>query len=129
MGKLSGQKVTIGQANGPDIELIVRGDELYAHYETPAGYPVVYDHARGLFCYALLVKGRFHSSGVPATAAPPPAARRGGAESTSVRLARAGAREASRRPPADEREPPDKSAAQSPAASPRRIAPEKGTPP
>ena len=26
-----GEKVSLGQANGPDVELIVRGTELYAH--------------------------------------------------------------------------------------------------
>ena len=52
-----GEKVLLGQANGPDVDLIVRGTELYATYETPDGYPAVYDDALGLFCYARVVDG------------------------------------------------------------------------
>lgn len=66
-----GQKVPMGQANGPDVELIVRGTELYAAYETPDGYAAVYDDALGLFCYARLVEGKFESTGVAVTAPPP----------------------------------------------------------
>lgn len=66
------EKVSLGQANGPDVELIVRGTELYANYETPDGYPVVYDDARGVFCFAQVIDGRFESTGV-STASPPPA--------------------------------------------------------
>ena len=54
-----GQKVPMGQANGPDVDLIVSGTELYATYETPEGFPAVYDDAVGLFCYARIVGGRF----------------------------------------------------------------------
>ncbi len=72
MGALYGQRVTVGQAQGPDVELIVYGDEFYARYETPDGYPVVYDTERGQFSYARLDEGRFISTGVPATAPPPP---------------------------------------------------------
>ena len=59
-----GQKVPLGQANGPDVELIVSGTELYATYETPEGLPVLYDEALGLFCYARLADGKFVSSGI-----------------------------------------------------------------
>lgn len=107
MGKLSGQKVTIGQEKGPDIDLVVHGDEFYARYETPGGYPVVYDDARGFFCYALLRDGRFLSSGVPASAPPPPAARREVTESPAVRQMSAAARETSRRSPPEAPTPPD----------------------
>ena len=65
MGALYGQRVTVGQAQGPDVELIVYGDEFYARYETPDGYPVVYDTERGQFSYARLDEGRFVSTGVP----------------------------------------------------------------
>ncbi len=58
-----GQKVPMGQANGPDVDLIVSGTELYATYETPEGFPAVYDDALGLFCYARIVGGRFEVIG------------------------------------------------------------------
>ncbi len=103
MGKLSGEKVTIGQADGPDIDLVVHGDELYARYETPDGYPVIYDERCGLFCYALLRGGRFISSSVPASESPPPGARRHAAETDAIRQEKAEAKAAARRPPPDER--------------------------
>ena len=65
------QRVSLGQANGPDIELVVSGTELYATYETPEGFPVIYDDALGLFCYARLADGSFQSTGVPVSSAPP----------------------------------------------------------
>ena len=107
MGKLFGRRVTIGQEKGPDIELVVHGDEFYARYETPDGYPVLYDDARGLFCYALLRDGRFLSTGVPASAPPPPGALPGVTESAPVRRASAAAREAARRSPPDMPTGPD----------------------
>jgi hypothetical protein len=66
-----GQKVPLGQANGPDVELMVSGNEFYSSYETPDGFPAIYDESRGLFCYARLVAGRFESTGIP-VAEPPP---------------------------------------------------------
>ena len=91
-----GERVPIGQANGPDVELIVYGDEHYARYETPEGYSVVYDSGRGLFTYALLRDGRFESSGVPLSDPPPPGAQLHAQESAAVRLAKAAERQASR---------------------------------
>ena len=67
-----GEKVSLGQANGPDVELIVRGTELYATYETPDGFPAVYDDGLGLFCYARVVNGAFQSTGTPVASPPPP---------------------------------------------------------
>ena len=80
-----GQKVTLGQANGPDVALIVSGTELYATYETPEGYPAIYDDALGLFTYARLVDGRFQSTGIPVTSEPPAGARKHARESDAVR--------------------------------------------
>lgn len=91
-----GERVSIGQANGSDVELVVYGDEHYARYETPDGYSVVYDFEKGLFTYALLRDGRFESSGVPLSDPPPPGAQLHGQESAAVRLARAAERQASR---------------------------------
>ena len=81
-----GEKVSLGQANGPDVDLIVSGTELYATYETLDGFPAVYDDTRGLFCYAKLVDGRFESTGIPVTTAPPNGVVRHATESDDVRM-------------------------------------------
>jgi hypothetical protein len=80
-----GQKALLGQANGPDVELIVSGTELYASYETLDGYPAVYDAVRGLFCYAQLVDGGFVSTSIPVTDPPPKGLERHARESDEVR--------------------------------------------
>jgi hypothetical protein len=66
-----GEKVSLGQANGPDVDLVVTGTELYASYRTPTSYPAIYDDRLGLFCFARLVDGEYRSTGVPVTATPP----------------------------------------------------------
>jgi hypothetical protein len=61
------------QENGPEVSLIVHGDESYARYETPEGYTVIYDPELGLYTYALIDdEGKFFSSKTP-TMEPPPA--------------------------------------------------------
>lgn len=80
-----GQKVSLAQAQGPDVELVVKGTEFYATYETPEGFPAVYDEARGLFCYARVVRGRFESTGIPVTEQPPSGVTRHATESDEVR--------------------------------------------
>jgi hypothetical protein len=82
------QKARLGQENGPEVDLIVTGTELYATYETPDGFPAVYDTDRGLFCYARVVEGRFQSTGVPVTSTPPPDVEPHSKESDAVRQAR-----------------------------------------
>lgn len=67
-----GEKVMLGQANGPEVELVVSGTRLYATYETVSGYPAIYDERLGIFCYARLVDGGFVSTAVAVTAPPPP---------------------------------------------------------
>jgi hypothetical protein len=81
-----GEKVSLGQANGPDVELIVSGTELYATYNTPDGFPAVYDDRLGLFCYAKVVDGKFESTGVPVTSPPPAGVVRNATESDDVRM-------------------------------------------
>jgi hypothetical protein len=81
-----GEKVSLGQANGPDVELIVSGTELYATYETPDGYPAIYDDSLGLFCYARVVAGKFESTGVPVKSPPPSGVVRKATESDEVRM-------------------------------------------
>ena len=83
-----GQTATFGQESGPEIELVVFGDEWYGWYETPAGYPVIYDEQKGLFCHAIVVRGRFQSTGVPATEAAPAGAQPHARESRAVRRAK-----------------------------------------
>ena len=73
MSGIVGQRVSLGQANGPDVDLVVTGTELYATYETPDGYPAIYDDGLGLFCFARLVRGKFQSTGVPVNEKPPSA--------------------------------------------------------
>ena len=88
MSGVVNQKARLGQENGPEVDLIVTGTELYATYETPDGYPAIYDAERGLFCYARVINGRFESTGIPVTSRPPPDAERHARESDAVRQAR-----------------------------------------
>lgn len=98
MTAIHGEKLSFGQRNGPDVELLVFGDELYARYETADGYSAVYDGERGVFCYALLVNGAFVSSGIPVSEPPPPGALLHGKESDAVRQARSAAAHAEKFP-------------------------------
>ena len=91
---IAGQKTTLAQANGGDVELVVTGTVHYATYETPDGYPAVYDDQAGLFCFARVVGGKFESTGVPVTAAPPADVQKHAHESDAVRTAKIAEREA-----------------------------------
>jgi M6 family metalloprotease-like protein len=99
MSGIFNEQLTFKQENGPDVRLVVLGDEHYAHYETLDGYTVVYDVDLGLYCYARTIDGRFVSSGVPMNAAPPPDIRRHITESESVRQEKFRLRHAARQPP------------------------------
>jgi hypothetical protein len=85
-----GQRVMLGQGNGPDVELVVEGDEWYANYETPSGYSVIYDDDLGLFAYARVRAGCFESTQVPATQPPPPGIEPHARESDEIRVAKVG---------------------------------------
>ena len=85
MSGIVGQKVKLAQANGDDVELVVTGTTPYATYETPEGFPAVYDDRAGLFCFARVVDGEFVSTGVPVTAPPPAQVVRHARESDAVR--------------------------------------------
>jgi hypothetical protein len=82
------QTAMLGQANGPDVELVVTGTKTYANYETPEGFPAVYDESLGLFCYARVVRGAYESTGIPVTSPPPPGAVKHAEESDQVRAAK-----------------------------------------
>ena len=79
------QKAMLGQANGPDVELVVSGTRSYATYETTGGYPAIYDDEKGLFCYARILDGEYRSTGIPVTSPPPPNAIAHAQESDEVR--------------------------------------------
>jgi hypothetical protein len=96
MAGVFGTRVSLGQGNGPDIELIVEGDEWYANYETPSGYSAVYDEDAGLFCYARLRAGRFESTGVPVTEPPPAGLEPHARESDDIRMSKVAERQAVR---------------------------------
>ena len=99
MSGIFNEQLTFKQENGPDVRLVVIGDEHYARYETIDGYTVVYDVDLGLYCYARTINGRFISSGVPMNAAPPPDIRRHITESENVRQEKFNLRHAMRQPP------------------------------
>ena len=80
-----GEKVSLGQAKGGDVELIVRGTELYATYETVDGYPALYNEALGLFCYASVVNGAFEATHTPVSQPPPHNIVRHATESDEIR--------------------------------------------
>jgi len=85
MSAINGEKLRLGQSRGPDITLVVFGDEFYARYENEEGYSAVYDTDKGLYCYALVAAGQFVSSGVSLTEDPPQGLRRHLRESDEVR--------------------------------------------
>lgn len=88
------QKVSLGQGNGSEVELIVNGTVLYATYETVDGFPVVYDDDLEIFCYARVVDGRYDSTGVAVSSPPPPGVYRHARESDEVRATRIDERQA-----------------------------------
>lgn len=96
MASISKKRVKLGQASGPEIELIVSGDEDYAHYETPDGYAVVYDAAKGLFCHARLVNGCLEPTSLPASQPPSLESTPHEQESAEVRRKKTEARRISR---------------------------------
>lgn len=99
MSGIFNEQLTFKQENGPDVRLVVKGDELYAHYETIDGYTVIYDDAKGLYCYAETEDGRFVSTGIPTSEPPPPELRRHITESEQVRHEKFALRQAIKRPP------------------------------
>jgi M6 family metalloprotease-like protein len=100
MSAIFGETLIFKQDNGPDVELVVFGDEFYARYETKDGYTVVYDPDCGLYCYAILLNDeRFASSGIPISKRPPSDIRRGLQEAKTIRNEKFERRYADLRPP------------------------------
>ena len=100
MTGIFGETLSFKQENGPDISLVVNGDESYARYETPAGYTVIYDPDLGLYSYASTNNdGSFISSKVPASEPPPANLSPHLEEAFPVRAAKAEAKIKKRSPP------------------------------
>ena len=92
MGAIFNEFLIFPQENGPDVELVVNGDEFYARYEDLEGFTVVYDADLGLFCYADVLDGQFISTGTPLTKQPPAGLARHLKESPEVRNSKFGQR-------------------------------------
>lgn len=100
MTGIFGDTLSFKQENGPDVSLVVNGDESYARYETPSGYTVIYDPELGVYTYALLDDdGKFVSSKTPTNEDPPPNLPLRLEESFPVRAAKAEAKIKKRSPP------------------------------
>lgn len=100
MTGIFGDTISFKQENGPDVSLVVHGDESYARYETPAGYTVIYDPELGVYTYALIDdEGKFVSSKTPTNEEPPPNLPLHLEESFPVRAAKAEAKIEKRSPP------------------------------
>ena len=99
MGAIFDEYLVFRQEQGPDVELVVSGDEFYARYETTDGFTVVYDLDLGLYCYADLEDGHFVSTGTPLSKRPPVGLRRHLKESPEVRNAKFQQRYNTLRPP------------------------------
>ena len=94
MSAIFGEILTFPQANGPDVQLRVFGDEHYARYETVDGYTAVYDRSLGpvLLCRACRATGSI-STGVPIDQPPPVGIVRHLQESPATKRARIEERE------------------------------------
>jgi hypothetical protein len=99
MTGIFGETFTFKQEQGPDVPLVVYGDEQYARYETKDGYTVIYDPDLGLYSYALTQDGKFVSSKIPLSEPPPPGVSPHLEESDAVRAAKAAAKIRRRNPP------------------------------
>lgn len=102
MTGIFGDTFSFKQEKGPDVSLVVNGDESYARYETPDGYAVIYDSDLGVYTYALTDDaGKYISSKTPINEEPPANLPLHLEESFSVRAAKAEAKIKKRSPPGD----------------------------
>lgn len=92
MVAIFGEKFKMPQEKGPEVDLVVSGDEFYARYETEEGYSADYDRDLGLFTYVDIVDGKYVSTGIPVTEPPPSNLKPHLEESGEVRLAKAAQR-------------------------------------
>ena len=102
MTGIFGDTLSFKQEKGPDVSLVVNGDESYARYETTNGYTVIYDSDLGVYTYALTDDtGRFISSKTPTSEEPPAHLPLHLEENFSVRAEKAEAKIKKRSPPGD----------------------------
>ena len=101
MSAIFGETLTFTQENGPDVRLMVFGDEFYSRYETSTGYSAVYDGMLGLYCYATRIDGEFVSSGISIATPTPDGLRRHLKETPAVRNAKFDLRFRAMQPPED----------------------------
>jgi M6 family metalloprotease-like protein len=71
MSAIFGETLTFQQYDGEPIKLVVFGDDMYARYETPDGYTVIFDDSAGGHCYADVSEGRLTSTGIRVSKPPP----------------------------------------------------------
>ena len=100
MSRIKNERIRIAQQNGASITLVVSGDEYYSRCENDDGYTMIYDTALGCYCFALVVEGKFVSSGTPATSAAPSGIRRHLRESGKIINAKFNSRFKRSKPPA-----------------------------
>ncbi len=84
MSAILGESLLFPQRNGPQIRLMVFGDEFYSYKENNDGYCVIYDQQLGLYTYARLLGGVLISTGVPLNLDPPSGVKRHLRESPEV---------------------------------------------
>lgn len=46
MSAIFGEQLTFAQENGPEVRLVVFGDEFYARYENDDGYTALYSNLK-----------------------------------------------------------------------------------
>jgi hypothetical protein len=89
MSAIFRETMTFPQEKGPEVKLVVSGDEFYSQYETEDGYSAIYDRELGLFCYAFIKDGAFTSSRIPISQSPPKDLDRHLEEKDEIRKAKA----------------------------------------
>jgi M6 family metalloprotease-like protein len=99
MSAIFGELLNFPQAQGPDVQLRVFGDEHYARYENREGFTALYDEQAGHYCYADLAGNRFVSTGVPIEQPAPAGIVRHLQESATVKRAKSEERKISHRDP------------------------------
>src|SRR5688572_25604347 len=98
MSAIFGETLTFGY-DGGEVRLVAFGDEHYHRLETPDGYTAVYDGEQRRYCYALVLAGRFVSTGIAVEQRPPDGLRRHLREASGERQRVRDIRRTARLPP------------------------------
>lgn len=99
MSAIFGELLKFPQAQGPEVQLRVFGDEHYARYENLDGFTAIHDEQTGRYCYAGLAGNRLVSTGIPIEQEPPAGIVRHLQESAAVKRAKSEERKISHRDP------------------------------